>query len=191
MSREMIPESDGYDNYLDKKSKDNDRYRTSLEKFIDDFGDALVDETVKKNSQEDYKSIYAHFRNLDDLCDFCRLINISILPKMKEIYYPQTAPNALFGDEPITIDRNAIAVNTKKKSERQSDDFYRMHWKGMPEYVQEDDPPYRSIIVRFRSEEGFDQFSRAISQKMSDKTKSIWHPKLKINKIALLRWVEQ
>ena len=51
-------------------------------------------------------------------------------------------------------------------------------WKGMPEFIQEKQEPYSKIIVRFDSEEDLQEFANLIGQKLTNKTKSIWHPKL-------------
>jgi hypothetical protein len=49
-------------------------------------------------------------------------------------------------------------------------------WRGMPEFVQEKKEPYSKIIVRFDSEEDLQAFAELIGQKLTNKTKSIWHP---------------
>lgn len=51
-------------------------------------------------------------------------------------------------------------------------------WKDMPEFIQEADKPYTKIIVRIDSEEALQEFAALIGQKLTNKTKSIWHPKL-------------
>lgn len=52
------------------------------------------------------------------------------------------------------------------------------HWVGMPEFVQEKQEPYACIKVRFESEEALQSFAELIGQPLTQKTKSIWHPKL-------------
>jgi len=51
-------------------------------------------------------------------------------------------------------------------------------WKDMPEFVQEKQEPYQTIIVRFRSKEDVEDFAQLINQPLTPKSKSIWHPKL-------------
>lgn len=51
-----------------------------------------------------------------------------------------------------------------------------IEWVGMPEFIQEEKKPYQSIIVRFSSKEDVEEFSKIIGQKLTNKTKSIWHP---------------
>lgn len=51
-------------------------------------------------------------------------------------------------------------------------------WQDMPEFIQEKQSPYSKIIVRFNNEEDLQEFAKLIGQKLTNKTKSIWHPKL-------------
>ena len=51
-------------------------------------------------------------------------------------------------------------------------------WKNMPEFIQEKQEPYAKIIVRFETKENLEEFSKLIGQKLTSKTKSIWHPEL-------------
>ena len=59
---------------------------------------------------------------------------------------------------------------------------WRDEWKGMPEFEQDDLRPYRSIYIHFRNEEDISAFTELIGQSVTDKAKSIWYPKLEINK---------
>ncbi|MCK5602161.1 hypothetical protein KAR91_09835 [Candidatus Pacearchaeota archaeon] len=49
-------------------------------------------------------------------------------------------------------------------------------WKDMPEFIQEKKEPFSKIIIRFDSEEDLNDFAKLIGQKLTPKTKSIWHP---------------
>jgi len=49
-------------------------------------------------------------------------------------------------------------------------------WDGMPEFVQEKKEPFKTLIVRFETESDYKEFSDLIAKKMTNKTKSIWHP---------------
>ena len=51
-------------------------------------------------------------------------------------------------------------------------------WKDMPEFIQEKQKEYAKIIVRFDNENDLQEFSKLIGQKLTNKTKSIWHPQL-------------
>ena len=51
-------------------------------------------------------------------------------------------------------------------------------WLNMPEFIQEKQLPHSAIIVRFENEEDLQEFATLIKQKLTNKTKSIWHPQL-------------
>jgi hypothetical protein len=64
-------------------------------------------------------------------------------------------------------------------------------WKDMPEFVQEKQEPFAKIIVRFDSQEALDEFALLIGQKLTKKTKSIWHPQLIRGLNADKRYVDE
>jgi hypothetical protein len=49
-------------------------------------------------------------------------------------------------------------------------------WKGMPEFVQEDQRPFQKIIVNFKTKEDVDAFSKLIGHKLSYRADTIWFP---------------
>jgi len=49
-------------------------------------------------------------------------------------------------------------------------------WVGMPEFVQQKKTPFKELIIRFETEEDYLDFQKRIEQKLTNKTKSIWHP---------------
>jgi hypothetical protein len=53
---------------------------------------------------------------------------------------------------------------------------WKQEWKDMPEFVQGKKEPYAKIIVRFENERDLQDFAKIIGQKLTMKTKSIWHP---------------
>jgi hypothetical protein len=57
-------------------------------------------------------------------------------------------------------------------------------WGGMPEFIQSDKRPYRSIHVHFRNEDDVAEFSRLINQAITERTRAIWHPKLREDEIS-------
>jgi hypothetical protein len=65
-------------------------------------------------------------------------------------------------------------------------------WKaaGMMAFDNPKNAPYKKIIVNFRTKEDYEEFSKMIGQNLSEKTKTIWHPKLDRTKNSLLRWIE-
>ena len=51
-----------------------------------------------------------------------------------------------------------------------------LEWTDMPAFEQEDLTPSRQIIVSFRNEKDVQAFAKLLGQKITDKTKSVWHP---------------
>jgi hypothetical protein len=49
-------------------------------------------------------------------------------------------------------------------------------WVGMPEFVQEKKEQFKELIIRFNTEADYLDFQNIIGQKLTMKTKSIWHP---------------
>jgi hypothetical protein len=49
-------------------------------------------------------------------------------------------------------------------------------WQGMPEFEQQNEMPFRSIVVHFKDQQSVDKFAKLVKQPFTDKTKSIWHP---------------
>lgn len=64
-------------------------------------------------------------------------------------------------------------------------------WKDMPEFVQEKQEPYAKLIVRFETKEDLEEFAKLINQKLTKKTKSIWHPELVRGIHSAKRYVDE
>lgn len=60
--------------------------------------------------------------------------------------------------------------------------------KGMPEFVQNDKEPFRSVIIHFFDQKGVDEFATLIKQKITDKTRMTWYPEIVIEKAADKRY---
>jgi hypothetical protein len=57
------------------------------------------------------------------------------------------------------------------------DEWWKPYWKSMPEFVQEDLSPWRTVEVRFKDDKAIRDFSNKIGQKITKDTKFVWHPK--------------
>lgn len=53
---------------------------------------------------------------------------------------------------------------------------WKKEWVDMPEFVQEKQKPHAQIVFRFENEEDLQEFAKMIGQKLTNKTKSSWHP---------------
>ena len=89
------------------------------------------------------------------------------------------------------LDHMDLDEEEKEKYSEVDEKEWKKLWKGMPEFDQEDNPTYKTIYVHFRNEEDYKEFAKIVGQTLTDKTKSIWHPKLDITKNSLMRWIEE
>ena len=62
------------------------------------------------------------------------------------------------------------------------------HWRGMPEFKQEDNGPHRQIIVSLEDEQAAKDFFKLIGQTDTGKTKSVWFPDRQTNHVSDLFW---
>ena len=58
-----------------------------------------------------------------------------------------------------------------------------------PDFKSEGDTCYKRVVVRFENEDDYQDFQKLIGQKLTSKTKSIWHPALIQGKHSALRYV--
>lgn len=70
-----------------------------------------------------------------------------------------------------------------------SNTTWKEEWKNMPEFIQEKTEPYKTLIVRFATEEDYKNFQLLISQELTEKTKSIWHPKKESTDYSKLKYI--
>lgn len=62
--------------------------------------------------------------------------------------------------------------------ENESVEAWKGEWQGMPEFIQEKQTEHAKIIFRFANEKDLQEFATIIGQKLTNKTKSAWHPQL-------------
>lgn len=67
---------------------------------------------------------------------------------------------------------------------------WQVEWNGMPEFVQEDLTPVRSILVHFETDEDVRKFAVAVEQPIGPNLKSIWYPEAEITRYADKRYAE-
>jgi hypothetical protein len=202
-----VKESAAYDNYLEKDVRLNDDYTMSLDRFFGDEISVPLPSKVKTREEAAgvYKVLYVHFRNVDDMAEFCELIGQMIDYKTKVINYPAEPVVKLFEDEDdslVKIDKYLLTPRTTKndtsKLEIDVDDAvvdvnskWKDHWIDMPAYEQNEAPAFRTIHVHFRDEENYQKFAKIIGQELTAKSNSTWHPRLNVTKNMLLRWVDE
>lgn len=51
-------------------------------------------------------------------------------------------------------------------------------WEGMPEFIQSNLMPIKTLKVHFKEQKDINAFSELIGQKITEKTRGVWYPKL-------------
>ena len=70
-------------------------------------------------------------------------------------------------------------------------DWWREHWVGMPEFIQEDLTPWKSITVHFESRAHMKSFAALVDQTITDKTRSLWYPEAEIGRMVDKRFIHR
>jgi hypothetical protein len=60
----------------------------------------------------------------------------------------------------------------------------------MPEYVQEDQEPWKSLTVHFENRADMEAFSKLIGQRVLETTKSLWYPEAEIGRMVTKRYAD-
>jgi len=82
--------------------------------------------------------------------------------------------------DPSTLSAKQKKRKKKKEKPSRSQKVCDKEWKGMPEFVQENLEPWRSVKVHFADRKSFLAFSKLVKQKLTKKTRSIWYPEADI-----------
>ncbi len=64
-------------------------------------------------------------------------------------------------------------------------------WVGMPEFVQEDIGPWKSLMVHFESRADMEAFAKLVEQTLTYRTRSVWYPKAEIGRFSDKRYIEE
>lgn len=75
--------------------------------------------------------------------------------------------------------------------EKEIPKLWEKEWKDMPEYKTTNLEPYRTLIIHFRNKNDIQEFSELTNNKITNKTKSIWYPKLEIRDFKNIRYVDE
>ena len=152
---------------------------TLFEHSKDDEAKLVKAQKYEQDQKKLNKDIYVTFRNNEDVQDFADLLKIDITEDTKLIHYPINN---------LIADSQKVSFQKKEKKSRRNK-VWQKFWREMPEYVQENNPPYKQVTMRLQDDSYLDELSKLLGQNLSDKTKSIWHPKLERTENQKLRWV--
>lgn len=68
---------------------------------------------------------------------------------------------------------------------------WKQEWLDMPEFVQEDRSPYRTLYIHFRCEEDVQKFAELIGQTIYPARKFYWYPERPYNVYYNKRYVDE
>jgi hypothetical protein len=88
--------------------------------------------------------------------------------------------------------RSKRTVETKlgPKEEPESKDDWKDHWQSMPEFIQDDLTPFKTIHVHFENQKHVDRFAKLVGQKITPDTRYIYYPKAKKDHPADKQYVD-
>ena len=93
---------------------------------------------------------------------------------------------SFFEDDDVAVEEEVAEPKADKHGH-----VWQNEWKGMPEFVQEKQKPFSTIIIRCETEEDLKDLERILGQPLTKKTKSIWHPQLKRGLFTDLKYVDE
>jgi len=70
-------------------------------------------------------------------------------------------------------------------------ELWKDEWQDMPEFVQEDIMPWKTLYVHFENKEDREDFSKLINQKLTDLTQYVWYPEVKKNDNINWRYIDE
>jgi len=76
-------------------------------------------------------------------------------------------------------------------SEEDLPEWWQKMWGGMPEFVQDDMSPFKTIMIHFRDQEDFKRFAQLLGQKMTEDTRSAWFPEMKDANLKAINYVDE
>ena len=107
-------------------------------------------------------------------CIICRFDNAEALSKFNEQNSLQLTSSTVSFD----LDTNEEKVKKTCKTKTSTREKWKDEWLDMPEYVSEKQKVYAKIDFYFDEETKLEKLCEIFSQNITDKTKSVWFPKL-------------
>jgi hypothetical protein len=76
----------------------------------------------------------------------------------------------------FTITETAGLFGIKLEHASKTIDYDEL-WQGLPEYSDNVEKPFKSVVIHFKTEEDFKKFNKITAIGMTSKTRSTWYPK--------------
>jgi hypothetical protein len=84
-----------------------------------------------------------------------------------------------------------IVINNLFEFEADAKDQKATEWRGMPEFNQPDNGPYRQVTISFKTPEDLKDFAKLTGLSITDKTKSAWFPYRAMNRVSELFYFDE
>jgi hypothetical protein len=149
--------------------------------------------------------LYVHFESLADMRSFERVIEQHVPPSTMAICHPAGDLSTVialhtkferFEGESLSDDDEHLTEpwHDHRSYEHPNlfddSEWWREHWRGMPEFVQRNEHPLRTIELYVRDREARNDLARRLGQKITDATKSLWHPEAGVKSKMNQRYVQ-
>ena len=144
-------------------------------------------EEYKKESSEIHKKLIVHFRVLEDLFAFSKLIDQKLTIKTQDIFYPNSKAKGYTGT--VYKKRGLLDLSPEKLNPAKKESWEK-EWRGMPEFDHQDLSPLKTINIRFKTERALKRFEKLTGQTITDKTQSIWYPEAEITRMVDKRYIK-
>ena len=168
------------------KVSESTRYRMEADTVsgVAEIEKKVIKDTKEKKSKPAYPfKLKVSFRNRIDCDRFAKLIQCDINATDKEIDFKVSRRNS-------KVVRKFIGEPKNKPNKKGLSEFHAEHWKGMPEFEQEDSVwIYHSLIVIFDDANAYASFANLVRQHLSMSTKSIYYPQWTPEKARNKKWV--
>lgn len=120
----------------------------------------------------------------EDIFSFLQRAHVPEVITEPEVEPPATEP-------PVEEESGFLQMVDGQLSFVDPDEWWKEHWVGMPEFVQEDAKPWKSMYIHFRSWDDMKEFSSIIAQRMTADTSSIWYPEMPKEKRMHMGYVDE
>lgn len=149
------------------------------------MSDDLLFAVEEERDEKVQLRLLVHFLTKADRHSFSLLIGQHVVESTDSITYP-------IAGKPLPAEYLKAAAELAS-NEEQSDlldisDNWRDAWKGMPPYANRWMAPQQTVSVYFENQADRRAFAHLLGQKITDETKSLWHPKAEVDEVAGLRW---
>mgnify|MGYP001609129202 CR=1 FL=1 len=91
---------------------------------------------------------------------------------------------------PLLDSATPTSVNGDQSALFDVGEAWEKHWNGMPEFVQRDLSPFKTIYVHFETREDMQAFAELVGQRIGLNTRFIWYPEAEVGYFFNKRYID-